>query len=77
MKVYPKQIVYCPAMAGEQNGGNCPSCAYYETHGLEETNQLFISCSFNKGVATTDLCQLFVSRPRPSAELVGLVHPLP
>jgi len=47
MKVYPKQIVFCPKTKQEQNGHGCISCEFYNNHGVD-AKQVFIDCKFNK-----------------------------
>ena len=47
MRIYLKQVVFCPRTNQEQDGNNCASCEFYNSHEVESERQ-FIDCKFDK-----------------------------
>jgi hypothetical protein len=47
MKVYPKQIIFCPQTKQEQDGNKCTSCPFYKRH-KTNAERLFLDCAFDK-----------------------------
>jgi len=48
MKVYPKQIVFCPKVNEEQNGNICSICKYFNNYRLETARPPSVDCKFDK-----------------------------
>lgn len=48
IKVYPKQIVYCPKTDNEKNANDCKDCDHLDKSACDPYNQLFISCNYDK-----------------------------
>ncbi len=51
IKVYPKQIVYCPKTSNEKNANDCISCDYLDKSACNLYNRLFISCNYDKATS--------------------------
>ena len=48
IKVYPKQIVYCPKAGSEKSANDCMDCDHLDKSARNLDKRLFISCNYDK-----------------------------
>ena len=65
IKVYPKQIVFCPQSGKEQSGDECVPCQYYRDFKING-GQFFIDCRFDELPMSLGSYQRSVSTSLPS-----------